>query len=96
MSDLPKKEDLPKMSDTAYRLESQWHKICAVLIHKYGGKDSVVRINVSDIEAIHAVLGEDPVIVSIDTAEGMQLRLLSRKDGEKLAEEFNVEVHCND
>lgn len=61
------------------------HKMCAVLVMQAGG---TARITVADLEALQLAFGgAEPTLVTHAHADNIELKLVPRVEGEKLARE---------
>lgn len=59
------------------------HKLCTVLVMQMGGS---ARITIADLEALQLRFGgAEPTLVTHAHADNIELTLVSREDGEKLA-----------
>ena len=61
-----------------------WHKLCAILMHKFKTDHEVITI--ADIEEIP----DDQVIVIQDLSNGLHLRLMHVSEATKLAKQHNA------
>lgn len=63
------------------KLRGQWHKLLAVVIHKYGE----VTITSADIESLNATYPGMQGIVVHDSADGLHIWLVDEAEGRRLA-----------
>jgi|CXWL01.1.fsa_nt_gi hypothetical protein len=62
-------------------LESHWHKIAALIMHKAGL--SHVHITMEDLRAMDELAPNDmPAVVAHDRADGLHIRLMSLRQAE--------------
>lgn len=63
-------------------LREQWHKLCAVLVHKTGKREVVVTGE--DLEALTRMFGgEMPCLLAHTRADGIYLSLLPESEARK-------------
>lgn len=71
-------------------MREQWHKLLAILLYKY--RDVLPRDVVLTSDDIRAIEQFDPqaCVVAHDKADGLHLRVVTRREGEYLAAEFGT------
>lgn len=70
-------------------VHDHWHKIAALLLLKITGgkKGKIVRISVADISRMADESGDLGAIVLQERGDYMELRMVSRKEAERLAKQ---------
>jgi len=63
-------------------VHDHWHKLCAVLVCRFGGKAGAITITEPDIRALERAIGPDGAVVADTRGGGLVLRLV---DGEEAA-----------
>lgn len=78
--------ELNPNNETTSWLREQWHKIVAVLLHKFDLGEVV--ITVEDLGALTQAFagGGGPAVVAQDTSDGLHVKLVNMREGERIAE----------
>ncbi|CAJ0698738.1 hypothetical protein [Ralstonia holmesii] len=69
---------------TTAAARDQWHKLCALVLHKLGGEAVITSEDITDLGEEFA-RGGGPAIVMRETHRGIELSLISMEKAEDLA-----------
>ncbi len=70
---------------TTFAMHDHWHKIAAILLHKFVGLEEFVVTEADIVALAGACGGKMPVVMIKDDADGLKLRIITEDEAHRLA-----------
>jgi hypothetical protein len=78
-------------NEVTQAMDEQWQKIAGLIMHKLG--KNVINISMDDLTEMSQAYDGYPVIVVIESPEFITVKLVTYKEGQKLAKQHGGLAH---